>query len=278
MKTWLRSLGVYVLGVATVPAVLLVGSVTSNKLWSRPHTPKFVDAIKLKTENTAACTQAADESHLTSFDNQAVSNTVDVFAEAATPVQRTSPAPQDIGLSFDDVTNEPVKLAENAPRDGGAKPFFREPAPNDLVLDQLEEPAAVRPRPVTKPSATPLPNDGIDSLAEQTVTDEQKAKLTTLRDKLSELIKAKAELINEQTLTNEISVIEKQISDLHAAQKLLNAQQILKQMIEEFPQSPAALKAQRMLDAAGVPKTPASKLEPIPEVPVPQRVSVVEPF
>lgn len=277
MKTWLRSLGVYALGVATVPAVLLIGTATSNKLWSRPHTPKFVDAIKSDAEDTTECAKAADEIHLTSFDNQAVSNTVDVFAEAATPVQRTSPAPQDIGLSFNDVTDEPVKLADNAPRDRGAKPFFRDAPPNDLELPSVDSTTA-RPRPASKPSTTPLPKDGIDSLAEQTVTDEQKAKLTTLRDKLGELIKTKAELINEQTLTNEISVIEKQISDLHAAQKLLNAQQILKQMIEEFPQSPAALKAQRMLDAAGVPKAPASKLEPIPEIPVPQRVSVVEPF
>jgi TolA-binding protein len=133
----------------------------------------------------------------------------------------------------------------------------------------------VRPQIVPRKNAAPLPNDGIDSLAEQTVSDEQKAKLTALRDKLSDLIKAKAELINEQTLTNEITTIEKQISDLHAAQKLLNAQQILKQLIEEFPQSPAAQKGQRMLDAAGVPKLSTSKLEPIPE---PQRVSAIEPF
>lgn len=274
MKTWLRSLGLYVLGVATVPAVLLIGTATSNKLWSKPHAPKFVDFSATEAKAAAACGKAADEIHLVNFDNQAVSAD-DLFADEAPPAQRTPLVRQDVGLNFDDAADEPLTLADNSPRNGGAKPLFREPAPNDLVLDQFEEPSAVRPRAVLKQAAVPLPNDGIDSLAEQTVTDEQKAKLTTLRDKLGELIKAKAELINEQTLTNEISVIEKQISDLHAAQKLLNAQQILKQMIEEFPQSPAAQKAQRMLDAAGVPKSSASKLEPIPE---PHRVSAIESF
>lgn len=278
MKTWLRPLGVYVLGVATVPALLLIGTVTSNKLWSRPHVPMFVDASLSKAEDTAAFTKEADEIHFVNIDNQAVSSAVDVFADAAPPAQRAQQTQREIGLTFDDAADGPVSLADNSPRNGGAKPVFRDPAPHDLELNQFAEPSAVRPRPVLKQAAAPLPNDGIDSLAEQTVTDEQKAKLTTLRDKLSELIKAKAELINEQTLTSEISVIEKQISDLHAAQKLLSAQQILKQMIEEFPQSPAAQKAERMLDAAGVPKSSASKLEPIPEVPVPQRVSAVEPF
>ena len=55
MKTWLRPLGVYVLGVATVPALLLIGTVTSNKLWSRPHVPMFVDASLSKGVIVKCC-------------------------------------------------------------------------------------------------------------------------------------------------------------------------------------------------------------------------------
>ncbi len=274
MKTWLRSLGVYVLGVATIPAVLLIGTVTSKNLWSRPPAPKFVDFKAAQADELAPCAKAADEIHLVNFDSRIVSRASDTFADAAPPTQREPLLKRNTGLTFDDVADEPLLLADNAPRNGGTKPALRTSSNDDLEL-RLEDPLAAPARVVSKRDAAPLPNDGIDSLAEQTVTDEQKAKLTTLRDKLGELIKAKAELINEQTLTNEISVIEKQISDLHAAQKLLNAQQILKQMIEEFPESPAAQKAQRMLDAAGVPKSSASKLEPIPE---PQRVSAIESF
>ena len=273
MKTWLRSLGVYVLGVATIPAVLLIGTVTSKKLWSRPHTPMFVDFKVAVPDELAACGKSADETHLVNFDTTVVSRASDTFADVA-PAQSEPLLKRNTNLTFDDAADESLTLADNSPRNGVAKAALPTSSNEDLDL-HLEDPLAPRARVVPKRDAAPLPNDGIDSLAEQTVTAEQKAKLTTLRDKLGELIKAKAELINEQTLTNEISVIENQISDLHAAQKLLNSQQILKQMIEEFPQSPAAQKAQRMLEAAGVPKSSASKLEPIPE---PQRVSAIESF
>ena len=274
MKTWLRSLGVYVLGVATIPAVLLIGTVTSKKLWSRPHTPMFVDFKVAVPDELAACGKSADETHLVNFGNTIVSRASDTFADVAPATQSEPLLKRSTNLTFDDAADESLTLADNSPRNGVAKPALPTSSNEDLDL-RLEDPLAPRARVVHKRDAAPLPNDGIDSLAEQTVTAEQKAKLMTLRDKLGELIKAKAELINEQTLTNEISVIEKQISDLHAAQKLLNSQQILKQMIEEFPQSPAAQKAQRMLEAAGVSKSSASKLEPIPE---PQRVSAIESF
>ena len=271
MKKWLRSLGVYVLGVATIPAVLLVGTVTSKNLWSRPHAPKFVDV------GEALCTKADQETQFVDFKSDTAGVSATSFdGNALEPAVTNQPlAKPAVGLNFDDAFTEPLTFADNSPKSGGAKRAQRTSDFDGLTFDAPTDSFDAPQRTVPKRDAAKLPNDGIDSLVEQNVSDEQKAKLTTLREKLSELIKTKAELINEQTLTNDIAVIEKQISDLHAAQKLLSAQQILKTMIEEFPQSPAAQKALRMLEAAGVPKSPASKLEPVAE---PQNFSSVEPF
>lgn len=253
MKKWLRSIGVYVLGVATIPAALLMGTVASKNLWSQPHkSTLFVDGPAEPQIHDAFKAEAAQANSLADLDEvPVVFSTKSVGRKSNVPNSQIRPQAQpDLDLRFDEAVAEPLILADNSPRNGGTK------APQRTALDDdigLETPSRLPPqRVVPKRDSAPLPNDGIESLAEATVSDEQKAKLTTLREKLGELIKAKAELINEQTLTNEISAIEKQISDLHAAQKLLNAQQILKSMIEEFPQSPAAQKAQRMLDAAGV--------------------------
>ena len=262
MKKWLRTFGVFLLGVATIPAGLLIDNVVSRYPLSRNADVKFIttrDDAVVGAKAAQDFVTAQTEPYADKADAADVEPKVSVTREKLTAT-KTPLAQLEFESPFDDAAVEPLKLADNSPRTTQAK---LNPQTSDTFAIDLDTSSAPQ-RVVPKRDNTPQPNDGIDALAEQNASDEQKAKLTTLREKLSELIKAKAELINEQTLTNEISTIEKQISDLHAAQKLLNAQQILKTLIEEFPNSPAAQKALRMLDAAGVPKS-ASKLEPIPE-------------
>src|SRR5690349_17762807 len=129
-----------------------------------------------------------------------------------------------------------AKLPSKTPTLDFDKPFT-EPLPS-LRSDNPGRPTAV------------APPDGIESLAQSNPSDEEKAKLTALREKLAELAKAKGELINEATLTKEIATLEKQISDLHAAESLQKAKQILSELVEAFPESPAAIRAKRMLEAA----------------------------
>lgn len=141
------------------------------------------------------------------------------------------------------------------PKPAGNRPT----APLDLAV--FDEPPAP-PRPATNRPNVSYPPDGIDSLAEADASNEEKAKLTTLREKLAGLAKVKGELINEATLAKEITALEKQISDLHAAQHLQKAKQILSELAEKFPDSPAAIRANRMLEVADGMKP--LKLEPEP--------------
>ena len=110
MKKWLRSLGVYVLGVATIPVVLLIGTVTSKNLWSRPHAPKFVNV------DDAVCAKAAQETSFVDFAAGAadVSSTrFDRNSLEPTVVTQAQAEPE-LELIFDDAFAEPLTLADNA--------------------------------------------------------------------------------------------------------------------------------------------------------------------
>ena len=147
-------------------------------------------------------------------------------------------------VRLDDGSNLLTDNTATQPKRPRAKPIE--------VVDFLDEPSVVpqrNPQP-TKPSAKEE-SDQIESLAAPNPSDEEKAKLATLREKLSGLIKTKSELINERTLEQEVFAIEKQIADLHAAQQLLKAKETLAELVEKFPDSPAAVRAKRMLEAAG---------------------------
>ncbi len=256
-KHWLVTLGVYCLGVATLPGV--IGGVRWLRNADNASTPKFIqvqDVNRDSAEGFAELRELPQEEQSTrggiaqiarsepatfadddrfDFDSAAVALT-------AKPVQ----------VNFASEVEPPVVLAQNSPT---RKQPVRSPVALPSPLEDLESDLEAPPRKVSN-STKPEPPDGIESLADANLSDEEKAKLTTLREKLAELTKAKAELINEQTLSETIATLEQQISDLHAAQKLLSAQQILKALAEEFPNSPAAAKAKRMLEAAETKKAP----------------------
>lgn len=252
-KRWLLTLSVYGLGVATVPGVLI-----GARWWqdAKSHAPKFVEIQHVSAEADASISIAQSEPDVFSDGNE-------LPPPARSHVAEHKPSPKSIAqddefvqepkslqLEFDSL-DEPPALAQNSP--------IRKPTEAKTSFDEFDapafrpssEPGVVRGNPRSTPEvAKPELPDGIESLVEAELSDEQKAKLTTLREKLAELTKAKAELVNEQTLEETIFSLEKQISNLHAAQKLLSAQQILRALAEEFPDSPAAAKAQRMLEAA----------------------------
>ncbi len=223
-KRWLAWCALYLLGLATLPGVLLA------QRWlriSEASRPKFTDAVAV----SAVVTDAVLE----------VETVGDVFDKSASV--------------------EPLPVKSKKPR-----------LPIDLEKEfgvEIPDPQVVRPR---QPTAAKPPvkdeSDRTETLATPNPNEEEKAKLTTLREKLSELIKAKAELINEQTLSQEVSTLEKQISDLHAAQQLLKARQILNELVEQYPESPAAIRAKRMLEASGM-KPSSWRGEPLSPLPEP---------
>lgn len=268
-KHWLLTLGIYCLGVATVPG-LLVGA----RWWrnSAPTTTKFVDLQNSEVVTAASLDQLdpgeaefkapapskAPSEVVAKVDDKPFADEGLAESNSTESAPKKKSAPMDLDLEF-----SPPVLAQNPPS--------RKPAAVRESFDEFEapafqpsnghEPARAKPR-TTPETAKPEPPDGIESLVEAELSDEQKAKLTTLREKLAELTKAKAELVNEQTLEETIFSLEKQISNLHAAQKLLSAQQILRALAEEFPDSPAAAKAQRMLEAAEAKKSLRTSSDP----------------
>lgn len=265
-KRWLLTLSVYGLGVATVPGVLIGAHWWQD---AKSHAPKFVEIqhVDAKADTGISIVQSEPMSELDELDSTPP-------ARPQVAQLKSSPKsvalddeflaePKSLQLEFDSLDEPPV-LAQNSPS--------RKPTEAKTSFDEFEAPAfrpSIEPEPVRgKPRSTPeaakpeLP-DGIESLVEAELSDEQKVKLTTLREKLAELTRAKAELVNEQTLEETIFSLEKQISNLHAAQKLLSAQQILRALAEEFPDSPAAAKAQRMLEAAGFKVIPVSSTDPL---------------
>ena len=265
-KHWLVTLGIYSLGVATFPGILI-----GVRWWQdaeSPTTPKFIDVRDVtvnafEEKETDSDTFAEPTSRITA--NTRSHQPISFFDEepfefdSAVPTRQTEPVRVNVASDVE----TPVLLAQKAstrkqPHSRTAEDKF-EPQPA-LQLDDFNEVDVPKSR-ATPESAKAELSDGIESLADVELTEEQKAKLTTLREKIAELTKAKAELINEQTLTETINTLEKQISDLHAAQKLLSAQQILKALAEEFPDSPAAAKAKRMLEAAESRKAPKSSRE-----------------
>lgn len=218
-KRWLGWCALYLLGLATLPGVLLTQRWLQS---SEPARPKFTDAVEVSAVKADAVLE--------------VGLTEDVFVEPAEIKSKKLKPPIDLDEEF----------GLETPGQQVVRP--RQPAvPRPPVKDESDR---------TETLATPNPNE------------EEKAKLTTLREKLSELIKAKAELINEQTLSQEVSTLEKQISDLHAAQQLLKARQILNELVEQYPESPAAIRAKRMLEASGM-KPSAWKGEPLRPLPEP---------
>lgn len=265
-KRWLLTLSVYGLGVATVPGVLI-----GARWWqdAKSHAPKFVEIqhVAAKADASISIVQSEPMSDLDELESTPLARPhvaqLKSSPKSVALDDELTEEPKPLQLEFDSLDEPPV-LAQNSPS--------RKPTEPKTTFDEFEAPAfrpSIEPEPVRKQRATPevakpeLP-DGIESLAEANLSDEQKAKLTTLREKLAELTKAKAELVNEQTLEETIFSLEKQISNLHAAQKLLSAQQILRALAEEFPDSPAAAKAQRMLEAAEAKK--ASKPpKPVPD-------------
>ncbi|MBC7816416.1 MAG: hypothetical protein IAG10_05940 [Planctomycetaceae bacterium] len=262
-KHWLVTLGIYCLGVATLPGVL--GGVRWWQNADGRATPKFIQ-VRDEAVNVSADTDFLDESVpiIAASSQQMESNTNSLTDEAsfefnsAAAARETKP----VRVNFASEVEPPV-LAQNSPKRNPprsrASDATFEPS-LDLPLEDFGEVVLPKSRATPDGAKAELP-DGIESLADANLSEEEKAKLTTMREKLAELTKAKAELINEQTLTETITALEKQISDLHAAQKLLSAQQILKALAEEFPDSPAAAKAQRMLEAAESRKTPKSPRE-----------------
>lgn len=273
-KHWLLTLGIYCLGVATVPG-LLVGA----RWWrnSAPPTTKFVDFQNSEVVTAASLDQLdpgesnvddpapskAPSKVLAKVEDKPFADEKPDESNSAESARKAKPVPVDLDLEL-----EPSVLAQNPPS--------RKPAAVRSEFDEFEAPAfqssnghePARAKPRTTPETTkPEPPDGIESLVEAELSDEQKAKLTTLREKLAELTKAKAELVNEQTLEETIFSLEKQISNLHAAQKLLSAQQILRALAEEFPDSPAAAKAQRMLEAAEAKKLLRTSSDPLTALP-----------
>lgn len=236
-KPWLMTLGVYCLGVATLPGV--IGGLRWLRDANNPSTPKFIQVQEVKGDSIDDFAELRDfpQVELSSADDAVIKHDSAAAARTAKPLT----------VDFDLDVEPPTVLAQNSP-------LRKQPARSPQPLEDLESEFDAVPRKAPS-SSKPEPPDGIESLADANLSDEQKAKLTTLREKLAELTKAKAELINEQTLSETIATLEQQISDLHAAQKLLSAQQILKALAEEFPNSPAAAKAKRMLEAAETKKT-----------------------
>lgn len=268
-KLWLQLLVVFCLGVVTVPGVL------AGVHWWRNsdiQTMKFVDFQTEAGNSDSNISVAVGEQTLTElneFDTSLrfpsrphkadVSPFADEFDSPAVG-RAAKPVRENLDVDF-----EPDVLAQNSPsRKPASKPTFE--APSGFTLDDEIGDAPVRQRTASTNPKPELP-DGIESLVDANLSDEQKAKLTTLREKLAELTKAKAELVNEQTLEETIFSLEKQISNLHAAQKLLSAQQILRALAEEFPDSPAAAKARRMLEAAGSMKSMKPAPDPLSALP-----------
>ncbi len=268
-KHLLQMLGVFCLGVATVPGVLI-----GARWWqdTKGHSPKFVEIqhVDAKADSDISIAQSEPASNLDELESPPPARP---HVADHKPIRKTAVVDNDefiveakpLQLDFDS-EDEPSVLAQSAPT--------RKPAEVRSSFDEFEapafrsshEPETVRGKQRSTPEAAkPEQPDGIESLAEPNLSDEQKAKLTTLREKLAELTKAKAELVNEQTLEETIFSLEKQISNLHAAQKLLSAQQILRALAEEFPDSPAAAKAQRMLEAAEEKKKAPKPLKPVPD-------------
>lgn len=291
-KRWRTWCVVYLLGVATIPGAMLA---TRWLRSSDSQRPKFTEAVYAEKaeENAAPIDDVAQFETLVLAENSEPSLTDSNFNftgpsatepprltksvlvspltgdwklrsgpvefNAPPPAHQSQTAPQPPSLDFDDFLAVDLKPPQ---RTTNLDDEFRESVEREPVTIVPKRPPAD-----ISNSKADVP-DGIESLAEPNPSDEQKAKLTSLREKLAELMKAKAELINEQTLSQEVSALEKQISDLHAAQKLWSAQEILKALVEEFPQSPAAIRAKRMLEAAGM-KPAAWKVEPLRPQPQP---------
>ncbi len=241
-KYLLQMLCVFCLGVATVPGTVLVERWLRNS--GSPPAKKFADL-------TLVDFSLHEDGELEQLDAE--------HQRQMAVLQKSSAAARvanQIQPDFDSDVEPPV-LAQNSP----TRTQFKPPSTDlDLEFDPNTVPVKQR---IASTNSKAEPPDGIESLADADLSDEQKAKLTTLREKLAELTKAKAELVNEQTLEETIFSLEKQISNLHAAQKLLSAQQILKALAEEFPDSPAAAKAQRMLEAAGFKMIPTVSSDPL---------------
>ena len=266
-KHWLVTLGIYSLGVATFPGILI-----GVRWWQdaeSPTTPKFID-VRDVTVNAFA-DSASDTDTLAEPTSRITANTrlpqPIPFADeepfefdSAVPTRQAEPVRVNVASNFETPVRLAQKTSTRKPPQSRTTDLEFEPLPA-LQLDVFDK-ADVPESRATPESAKAELSDGIESLADVELTEEQKAKLTTLREKIAELTKAKAELINEQTLTETITTLEKQISDLHAAQKLLSAQQILKALAEEFPDSPAAAKAKRMLEAAESRRAPKSSRGP----------------
>lgn len=268
-KHWLLTLGIYCLGVATVPG-LLVGA----RWWrnSTPATTKFVDFQNSEVVTAASLDQLnpgeaafdapapskAPSKVLAKVEDNSFADEKPAESNSAETARKAKPVPLDLDLEL-----EPPVLAQNPPsrKHAAVRSEFDEFEAPAFQSSNGHEPARAKSR-TTPETAKPEQPDGIESLVEAELSDEQKAKLTTLREKLAELTKAKAELVNEQTLEETIFSMEKQISNLHAAQKLLSAQQILRALAEEFPNSPAAAKAQRMLEAAEAKKSLKTSSDP----------------
>ena len=256
-KHWLMTLGVYCLGVATLPGV--IGGVRWLRISDNASTPKFIQVQEVNrdsTEGFAELRELPQEDRSTrDVITQNARSEPDPFADDARIDFNSAAAARTakpVQVNFASEVEPPVVLTQNSPT---RKQPLRSPVALPQPLDNLDTEFETPPRKASN-STKPEPPDGIESLADANLSDEEKAKLTTLREKLAELTKAKAELINEQTLSETIATLEQQISDLHAAQKLLSAQQILKTLAEEFPNSPAAAKAKRMLEAAETNKAP----------------------
>lgn len=238
-KRWLSLCGIYFLGLATVPGLMLAERWRQDSLSPRP---KFTEAVFVDS----LAEEAVPRNDVARFEQSVLAEDSEpAFAEselrAPRPVQKPQTAQRPLTLDLDDSLAADLKPpSRGTSLDDEFDSFEREPV---TVTVPKRSPTAISKEKADVP-------DGIESLAESNPSDEQKAKLTSLREKLAELMKAKAELVNEQTLSQEVSALEKQISDLHAAQKLLSAQQILRALVEEFPESPAAVRAKRMLKAS----------------------------
>ena len=81
----------------------------------------------------------------------------------------------------------------------------------------------------------------------ETSADEAK-KLSRLREYLTTLTKARAELMDEAALASEIMKAELEIVNLRALHKIIDVEQSLQKIIDEFPDSPAAQRARSMLE------------------------------
>lgn len=270
-KRWLSLCGIYFLGLATVPGLMLAERWRQE---SRSPRPKFTEAVFADS----AVDEAASRGDVAEFEQSVLAqNSEPAFADSdsadlaateprgltnslAHPPIRSNSMPKSGPVEFS--APRPARKPQTAPQppaldfDDSLAADVKPPLPRNLedAFDLPEETPVINTVPKRSPTAVSKERadipDGIESLAEPNPSDEQKAKLTSLREKLAELMKAKAELVNEQTLSEEVSALEKQISDLHAAQKLLSAQQILRALVEEFPESPAAVRAKRMLKAS----------------------------